>query len=162
VLCAAGIFFLPDMPAGARELRRVTNAGGRTAISSFGESAFQPMSDLFEARIRQYGVSFPAPRRPFSWQRLPDPEKCGGLLREAGCTDVTVHTAQLGYHLRTANEWWDIVWNSGFRGPVSQLPPERIERFKVEHLAEVWPLATEQGIWLDVPAIFAVGHKPAG
>jgi hypothetical protein len=68
---------------------------------------------------------------------------------------------QLGYSLRTAEEWWQIVWNSGFRGPVSQLSPEQLENFKREHLAEVGQLMTEQGIRLDIPAIFVWGYKPA-
>jgi hypothetical protein len=53
-----------------------------------------------------------------------------------------------------------VVWNSGFRGPVSQLAPEKLEQFKAEHLAEVEKLMTSKGIWLDISAIFAIGHKP--
>ena len=61
--------------------------------------------------------------------------------------------------LHDAGEWWDIVWNSGFRGPVSQLTPGQLAQFRQEHLAEVARLATTRGIWLDVPSIFAIGHK---
>ena len=43
----------------------------------------------------------------------------------------------------------------------AHLTNEDLARFKAEHLAEVAQLATEQGIWLDIPAIFAVGRKPA-
>jgi hypothetical protein len=71
-----------------------------------------------------------------------------------------VFSEQLGYQLKDANEWWDVVWNSGFRGPVSQLAPEPLEQFKQEHLAEVSKQATSKGIWLDISSIFSVGHKP--
>jgi len=70
-----------------------------------------------------------------------------------------VLSEQFGYQLSDANEWWEIVWNSGFRGPVSQLTPEQLEQFKGEHLAEVETLETPKGIWLDVASIFAIGHK---
>lgn len=160
VLSAASLFFLPDMLAGLREWRRVTKPGGSVVIGGFGASAFQPLSDLFEARLRSYSVTFPTSIRPFSWQRLPDPKAYSTLLEEAGFEAIELHADQLGYFLQDAGEWWTIVWNSGFRGPVAQLSPEQMERFKTEHLAEVEILRTEQGIWLDINAVFALGRKP--
>jgi ubiquinone/menaquinone biosynthesis C-methylase UbiE len=160
VICAFGIFFLPEMLAGPREWKRVVREAGVVAISAFGETTFQPFSDLFEARIRTYGVSFPVPRHPFSWQRLTSLEQCRRLLQDAGLEQIEGRSEQLGYYLRAAEEWWQIVWNSGFRGPVSQLSPEQLEHFKREHLAEVGQLVTEQGIWLDITAFFAWGYKP--
>ena len=160
VICAFGIFFLPEMMTGPREWKRVVREAGVVAFSAFGETAFQPISDLFEARIRAYGVTFPVPMRPFSWQRLTTLEQCRTLLQAAGLEQIEGRSEQLGYYLRTPQEWWEIVWNSGFRGPVSQLSPEQLEQFKMEHLAEVGQLATDQGIWLDIPAFFVWGHKP--
>jgi arsenite methyltransferase len=160
VTCAFGIFFLPDMLVGLRAWKRVVRKAGVVAISAFGETAFQPLSDLFEARMRAYGVSFPSPRCPFPWQRLTNLEQCCDLLQDAGLEQVEGRIEHLGYSLRTAEEWWQIVWNSGFRGPISQLSPERLKDFKREHLAEVGQLATEQGIWLDIPAFFVWGYKP--
>ncbi len=159
VVCASAIFFLPDMPSALKEWRRVTRAGGCVAFSGYSEQAFQPISDLFQARIADYGVKLAAPR-PFSWQRLTNPEDCLGLLREAGFERVDVRVEQLGYYLNSVDEWWDIVWNSGFRGPVSQLAADQLPQFKAEHLAEVESLKRKEGIWLDVSAIFAVGLKP--
>ncbi len=158
VVCASAIFFMSDMLAALKEWRRVLRPGGCVAFSGYGEQAFQPISDLFQARIAAYGVKLAAPK-PFSWQRLTNPEDCFGLLREAGFERVDVRVEQLGYYLNSVDEWWDIVWNSGFRGPVSQLVPDQLPEFKAEHLAEVSSLATGKGIWLDVPAIFAVGMK---
>jgi arsenite methyltransferase len=160
VICCSGIFFLPDMLAGPREWRRVVKEGGIVAFSAFGETAFQPISDLFEARIRRYGVTFSVPKHAFSWQRLASIEECYTLLHDAGLVQIEGRTEQLGYYLRTPDEWWDIVWNSGFRGPVSQLSPEQLEHFKMEHLSEVEQLATNQGIWLDMAVFFVWGRKP--
>jgi len=160
VLSASSLFFLPDMASGLNEWKRVLKPGGCIAVSGYGGSAFRPLSDLFEARIRSYGVQLAAPVRPFSWQRLTEPEQCLSLFRNAGLEKIEVFSEQLGYQLNDADEWWEIVWNSGFRGPVSQLTPEQLEQFKGEHLAEVERLKTSKGIWLDIAAIFAIGHKP--
>jgi len=159
VLSASSLFFLSDMQEGLKEWKRVLKRGGRVAISGYSESAFRPLSDLFEARIRSYGVKLAAPTRPFSWQRLTEPEQYLSLFCNAGLENIEVFSEQLGYRLQNASEWWDVIWNSGFRGPVSQLSPEQLEQFKQEHLAEVDKLSTSKGIWLDIAAIFAIGHK---
>ena len=148
------------MLAGPRAWKHVIKETGVVAFSAFGETVFQPMSDLFEVRIREYGVTFPMPRRPFFWQRLTTLEQCRNLLKSAGLECIEGHSEQLGYYLRTPQEWWQIVWNSGFRGPISQLSSEQLERFKREHLEEVGQLANEQGIWLDIAAFFVWGSKP--
>lgn len=159
VVCASGIFFLPDMLAGLKEWRRVAKPGGVVAFSSFGETAFNPMRERYANRIQNnYGVVLP-PSRGF--QRLNTIEKCQDLMQQAGfgLEDIEIRTEQLGYYLQNADEWWDIVWHTGFRHSVSQIAPERLEQFKTEHLAEIGTLATGKGIWLDVPVIFALGRK---
>jgi len=158
VLSASTLFFLPYMATGLKEWQRVLKPGGCMAVSGYGEAAFRPISDLFETRIRTYGVQL-APVRPFSWQRLTEPEQYLSLFRSAGFEHIDVFSGQLGYYLKDTQEWWDVVWNSGFRGPVSQLSPEALQQFKAEHLADVEKLRTTKGIWLDVAAIFATGRK---
>jgi trans-aconitate methyltransferase len=160
ILSASSLFFLPDMNAGLTEWQRVLKPGGYVAVSGYGESAFRPLSDLFESRIRSYGVKLASPTRPFSWQRLTEPEQCLSLFRNAGLENIEVFAEQLGYYLQNANDWWDVIWNSGFRGPVAQLTPEQLEQFKQQHLAEAETLRTTKGIWLDIASIFAVGQKP--
>jgi arsenite methyltransferase len=159
VLCASAIFFLPDMLAAVREWQRVTKPGGQVAFSTCGDTLFHPMRTMLNARLSRYGVRLPS--QPQN-QRLTDPEQCRALLREAGCAHIAVHTEQLGYYLRDVDEYWEdtVAWNGSWRGRISQIPPEKIEQFRAEHLAEVSALATDRGIWVDVPCNVALGHKP--
>ena len=159
VLCAAAIFFLPDMLAAVREWQRVTKPGGQVAFSTGGDTLFHPMRAMLNARLSSYGVRLPS--QPPN-QRLTDPEQCRALLREAGCAHIAVHTEQLGYYLRDVDEYWEdtVAWNGSWRGRLSQIPPEKREQFRAEHLAEVSALATDRGIWVDVPCNVALGRKP--
>jgi len=127
------------------------------AFSAFTQSAFQPLSDMFEETIRAFGVALPESRRPFSWQRLTDPERCRGLLSHAGLHDAEISIEQHGYQLAGVDDWWDVLWNSGFRGPLSKLSPSDLTRFKEKHLADVARTQTPSGIWLDNGIILAKG-----
>ena len=162
VVCSYGIFFLPDMSVGLREWARVTKPGGRILFTVFGKQAFQPMMELFIRRIKNFGVDAPDKDAPFAAMRLADPERCRDLLSGAGLKDIEVHPEQLGYHLKDEAEWWEVIWNSGMREWVERIPPERQELFRAEHLADVRPLMGEQGLWLNVETLFAVGTKPSG
>ena len=155
VICASGIFFLPDMLTGLREWQRVIQPGGLVAFSSFLETAFQPMAEIFKAQIETYDVVFPS-----GSGRLNTPEKCLNLMQEAGFENIEMQTEQLGYYLGSLDEWWELVWNAGFRISLSQIPVEKLEQFQTEHLAQIESLMTDRGIWLDVETIFVRGRKP--
>ena len=57
VMSASAIFLVMDMSAALQEWRRVVRPGGWLAFSSYGAGAFEPMSGLYEARIRSYGCA---------------------------------------------------------------------------------------------------------
>ena len=114
------------------------------AFSTCGDTLFQPMRTMLNARLSSYGVRLPS--QPPN-QRLTEPEQCRALLREAGCVHIAVHTEQLGYNLRDVDEYWEdtVAWNGSWRGRIAQIPPEKLEPFRAEHLAEVSALATDPG-----------------
>ena len=158
VLCSYGIFFLPDMANGITEWKRVTKPGGWVCFSAFGDTAFQPQSDLFEDCIRQFGAVIPDKKRPFGWQRLVDPQALVTLLDQAGMTNVEVREVKIGYLLRDREAWWDICWNSGFRGPLAQLNASDLQQFKEKHLREVEALKGRDGIFFDGTTFVAKGQ----
>ena len=158
VVCSYGIFFLPEMANGLREWRRVTKPGGWVSLSHFGDSAFQPQSDMYEERIRRFGSLIPERKRPFSWQRMVDPGASLALLEQAGLSNVEYREVKIGYLLEDPEAWWDVCWNSGFRGPLSKLAPADLERFKQEHLREVETLKGRDGIFFDTTTFVLKGQ----
>ncbi|OGI38929.1 MAG: hypothetical protein A2V91_05415 [Candidatus Muproteobacteria bacterium RBG_16_64_10] len=157
-LCSFGLCFVRDMAAALKDWVRVTRPGGKLMFTAFGLTAFEPMKRLLLERLQREGIDAGAPVQAAG--RLAEAGNCQALLAAAGFDGITVETAQLGYHLRQADEWWEIVWGSGFRGLVEKLPPARREAFRSAHLAELAPLATNKGLWLDVEVIIAGGTKP--
>jgi len=154
-VCAFGIFFVPDMEAQLAHIASRVRSGGRILITSFVEDYFQPLRDRLFGRLAAYGVADP----PHAWKAVATADGCRRLFEQAGLKDIQVSEKNVGYYLSGADEWWDIVWNAGFRRFVAGLSKEDRERFKKEHLAEIEDLGTKEGIRLDTGVLFTVGSK---
>jgi ubiquinone/menaquinone biosynthesis C-methylase UbiE len=155
-VCAFGIFFVEDMDAQLSHIVSAVRPGGGIMITSFEESYFYPLKEMFFARIEAYGV----PPPPQAWRRISNEAGSRELFTRAGLRDIRVRKKNVGYHLRSAEDWWEIVWNAGLRRMVTRLTAENQERFKREHLQEVEALRTKEGIWLDVGVLYTLGTKP--
>ncbi len=153
VICSFAVFYLWDPSVAVSQWRRVTKPGGVVGFTGFGPEAFSPMKEMFITRIQQYGV---AARPPF--QRLREAD-CQALLSESALTDQKVLTEQVGYHLRSAEEWWTVIKHTDFRFALAELPQRAQQRFREEHLREVSHLETGKGLWLNVETLFATGRK---
>lgn len=154
-VCAFGIFFVEDMAAQLQHIASKVKPGGAVAICNFQRDAFSPLRDLMRKRLENYGVQVGA----HSWKRIASVAGCQELFAKAGLSDIHVEQKNMGYFLKDEWQWWDVVWNAGFRRYVTQLPSAEKERFQQEHLEEVAALATSEGIWLDVGVLFSIGIK---
>jgi ubiquinone/menaquinone biosynthesis C-methylase UbiE len=155
-VCAFGIFFVEDMDAQLAHIASAVKPGGRIMISNFQEGYFHPLKELFASRLTAFGATMP----PQTWKRIANEAGCRELFQKAGLAHITVDRKNVGYYLESAEQWWDVVWNAGFRRMVSQLSAQDQERFKREHLQEVEALRTEKGIWLDVGVLYTIGTNP--
>lgn len=153
--CAFGIFFVEDMDSQLARIAALVRDGGTVAICNFQESYFNPLRDLMIGRLLDYGVQLP----PQTWRRIATEAGCRELYERAGLTDIRVEQKNMGFSLADAGEWWDLIWNAGFRGLLKQLQPDALELFRHEHLQEVAELATAEGIWLDVGVLYTSGTK---
>jgi len=155
-ICAFGIFFVEDMDTQLAHIAAMVKPRGKVAICNFQENYFHPLKDLMVKRLANYGVQPP----PQTWKRIATEAGCKKLFEKAGLRDIRVERKNVGYFLDNELEWWDVIWNAGFRRMVSQLQPSDQKQFQREHLQEVASLATKNGIWLDVGVLFTIGTKP--
>lgn len=152
--CSFGLFFLPDMLGLLRHIVSKVKPGGQVVTCSFYRGSFEPNVDLFLERIQGYGVTPP----DFTWKQLCVEDHYHDLYARAGLTDVRTHVEPIGYPLDSAEAWWRVIWYAGFRGLVAQLSEADLARFKQEHLAEIDALKTQNGIPLNITALFASGR----
>lgn len=157
VICASSLYLMPDQLSVLKEWYRVLKPGGRVLMSNFGANFLEPMVTMFEQLLRSYGQVL----SPVSIRKvLSSPEDSYRLLIETGFERVAVWTEQLGYYL-TPEQYWEELANSMSSRQLAKLPVGDINKFKTDHLEEVGRLAKENGIWQDVPVIFATARKPA-
>lgn len=153
--CSFGLFFIDDMEGAMCRIARTVKPGGQIAISSFMETAFSPFSSAFLSLYEDFGKQVP----PLSWKRLSDASAIENVYRAAEITDLTLHHEPLGYALQSEQQWWDVVWNAGFRGLLNQLSAKELAAFKEQHLDMIRTLLHNGETWLDTSVIIAVGRK---
>lgn len=154
VLCSSAIYYMADFDSALREWTRVLRPGGQLGFSTFGAGVLEPMSRLFDGRIRSHGIAVPQPTPLY---RLNRAAACRDLLQSVGLVDVTTQESQLGYWVPDEEAWWRIVMSTGFQALVAMLPAGERQEFEREHKREVNLHVTARGLWIDVPVIVASG-----
>jgi hypothetical protein len=145
---------MADFHGALREWARVLRPGGQLSFSTYGVGVLEPMSSLFDSRIRSHGIAVPQPTPLY---RLNRAEACQELLHSVGLMDATTQESQLGYWVPDEDAWWRMLMSTGFQALVAMLPAGERQEFEREHKREVKPHVTTRGLWIDVPVIVARG-----
>ncbi|GAA0510398.1 class I SAM-dependent methyltransferase [Deinococcus depolymerans] len=156
VVCASGLFFVPDMGAALREWRRVVRPGGQVLFSSFGRGLLGALPGLWRARLESHGVTPGFP--PLG--RIPTPDAARDLLRGAGLRDVQVDSTELPYTLAGVDHRWNEIV-AGLEGlPLAGFTPHLRAQVETEHRAELAPLFSGGPVTVPLPVIVARGTRP--
>ena len=150
-----GLFFLEDMTAGLQNISNTVKAGGKVAITTFTGDAFAPMADIFIKRFESMGSEVP----PLSWKRLATHELIKEQFSAVGINKVEIHHEPLGYQMTNAQQWWDVVWNAGWRSLLNQLTEQEQQKFQDEHFKEIEDVVGSDGVWFNTEVLIAVGEK---
>ena len=150
-----GLFFLQDMKKGLANIVDKVKPGGKVAISTFTGDAFMPMSDVFISRYESFGKEVP----PLSWRRLATNELIEEHFRATGIEKVSIFHEPLGYHMTSAQMWWDVVWNAGWRSLLNQLTEQEQMAFKEVHMNEIEEIVGKDGVWFNTEVLIAIGEK---
>lgn len=154
-VCSFAIFFVEDMEGLVGHIASKIKPGGSFITTTFNKNAFSPLREKLYGCLERYRVKIP----PMARRPEPTPDQCQSLFENAGLKDVSCRKVEAGYFLKDAHDWWEIVWNGGFRGLVDKLSRKDFEKAKAEHLEEIEALSTSEGIRLDLPILYTKGTK---
>lgn len=132
VVCVFGIFFVPDMEVGLRELKRVLRSGGKLAITTWGPRFFEPASTAFWESVREVRPDLYKGFNP--WDRISDVEAVRSLLRSVGFEEIEAVAESASQRVNSPDDWWAMIMGSGYRGTVAQLAPADRERVHLGNL----------------------------
>jgi len=150
--CCFALFFIEDMEEQLRHIASKVRKGGKVIITSFYETSFSPPVEMFFSCLQRYGIEPPS----LTWKRVATEDKCISLFENAALKGISVNLVDGGYSLSSPEEWWQIVWNAGFRGLVEQLGDD-LPAFKKELGAEIAKLADSEGIRMEMGIFYSVG-----
>lgn len=150
-----GLFFLEDMTAGLQNITSTVKPGGKIAITSFSGEAFAPFADMFIKHFEATGRTVP----PLSWKRLATEELIREQYAAVGVSDVEIHHLPLGKQITDEQQWWDIVWNAGWRALLNQMEEQERGDFEQYHRKHIEQMVGKDGEWLNTEVLIAVGHK---
>lgn len=151
--CCFALFFVDDLQEQLCHITSKVKENGKVLVTSFSINSFSPVVDVFFSSLTRYGIEPPT----MTWKRVATPQQCTTLFEGAGLKNILVEEIDANYSLKTPEEWWQIVWNGGFRGLVEKLGKEDLMRFRKEHLDEVGALSDAGEIRMELGIIYTVG-----
>ncbi|PSK99993.1 methyltransferase family protein [Murinocardiopsis flavida] len=136
VQCALGIFFFPDMEAGARHLITRARPGGRVGYTIWRSGSMETAGrHLAQAVAAVTGGEVPD-RRPHLLHRVSRQDTYADWLASLGLGDVRVAEAERSLPV-TDELAWLIVLGSGFRGWIAQRPDDQVAAIRAAYLASL-------------------------
>ena len=155
VVCVFGIFFVPDMEAALRELKRVVRAGGKLAITTWGPRFFEPATTAFWESVRSVRPDLYKGFNP--WDRISDVEAVRSLLTAAGLDKVEAVAEADAQPVSSPEDWWAMIMGSGYRGTIEQLDPSDQERVRLENLDFIRRTSLRS---LESNVVYAMATRP--
>jgi len=153
-VCSFGIFFVNEMEQALEQFARQVKPGGKIILTTFAEGSFSPFTDAFMRLYGEFGFDVPTP----GWLRLCSDAHMKKLFADVGLSEPECKQYDFGYTIVSTDQWWDIVWNAGYRGMLDSLGEDRLKEFKAQHLSEVAELIKNNKNYLNVDVIVSMSN----
>ncbi|MGC7099723.1 class I SAM-dependent methyltransferase [Amycolatopsis lurida] len=158
VQCVYGVFFFPDMDAGARRLISLLRPGGRFAVTTWRRDGMARIVPIAQAAATTERPELAeSVDRVGAQARIDTPEKLTTWLTGLGLTDVTVDEVEFVQPLHP-DDAWKLYLGAAMRAFLIGLDEPAVARVRERFTAGL----AEAGVTsLDCGSLIAVGRVPA-
>ncbi|HHV30575.1 class I SAM-dependent methyltransferase [Acetivibrio mesophilus] len=132
ITCSFGTYFIKDTVRLFKNVLQKLNRNGSFVLTCFAEESFMPFSVEYFANLREKGIIQNYPKDFSSLN-----EKYVSDLVIAGFSNVKTIDKRMQYKIKKAEEWWTVIWGTGFRSFLEELDYEDLEQFKSYHLEKI-------------------------
>jgi ubiquinone/menaquinone biosynthesis C-methylase UbiE len=157
-LCQFALMFVPDRVGAITELRRVTEPGGRVALTVWRDLEHNPGWSLFATALERHVGAAAASmmRAPFT---LGDPDELRGLFAQAGFEDVRIRAdVKMTRFPSPAEMIRQQASSSPLAGPVGALDAVALREFEME-LAGLIRHYTDDGVAFPSEAHIIIAQR---
>jgi ubiquinone/menaquinone biosynthesis C-methylase UbiE len=154
VVCVFGIFFVPDMPLGLRELWTRVRRGGQLAITTWGPRWFEPATSAFWRAVQAERSDLYKGFNP--WDRICEPPALAALFAQAGIPTPHIEAEANRHPIASPEAWWAAVLGSGYRGTFEQLDAAARERVRAANFEYIRASGTTS---VEANVMYAVARK---
>jgi len=152
VMCVFGAFFVPDRQALMRELWRMVRPGGTLAVTCWGPHVLEPGATAFWDAVAAVRPDLVRGFNP--WDDLVSVDQLVELYASSGIGGAQAELVEAWQELRSADDWWDVIMGTGFRGTVEELDPTGAAEVRRLNLAAMRDTRS-----IDVSAVYAAARK---
>jgi SAM-dependent methyltransferase len=150
VICVFGLFFLPDMGAALAKMWRFLRTRGRLITVTRGPDVFEPGNTLFWDAVRRERPELYDIPRPWEW--ITSPAQVREMFARAGIGEVEITPEDPGHELESAEDFWELLMGTGYRGTIDQLTPDQRAQVRAACL-------TLEARRLTSPVLYTVARK---
>lgn len=154
VLCALGVFFLPDMESGTQHLLGRARPGGRLVVTIWQRDALANAGRALWSAVSRHKPGLTTPSASERVQRLGDVDTFGQWLRKLGLDEVQVQSEPLTLPA-TTTALWSLVVGSGLHGLLDGLDVDAVATVREEYLDRVVDRPP-----VDATTLVGTGRRP--
>jgi len=147
VLCRFGYMLMADPAAALRETRRVLVPGGRLALTVWDKAECNPWSLISKTALEAHGLREPGPPGTPGPFVLGDADRVGGLLEDAGFTEIELESLEILQEDPDFETWWagHLDMSTVAREAVEHGDPRAVEAAKAEIRVGLAPYSDDAG-----------------
>lgn len=158
ILSGFGLNYIGHAGKVIEQCFRVAKPGASANFSVFGVDAFSPLLE----KLANILVEEKTDGSEFfnAISKFENIETYKKLFEDCHWQVTKIDTIQMGYHLASGEECWELLWLAGLAILQENNNEAVIQKLKNSFIAEVSQLVTDEGLWISIPVNYLSACKP--